>query len=913
MADLERARIIALTLLGEPPIEQSALPNAVENAINAVASQKPDANVDPVDLLRELEANVSVVVGSASTLTGENSDHIPWLPGRRGSIGWNFSRRYRRFLKEKKGWALMTLQRSDDLTDRILGLLEDPNRHGQWDRRGMVVGEVQSGKTSNYIELICKAADAGYKFIVVLTGTTNSLRAQTQLRLDEGFLGWDTRLNLALESTNKRVGVGTLLGENLLRAIPSTNADERGDFNLNIANQFNVRLGGDPVIMVVKKNAAVLRNLTRWARSLSLADNKKPIPDLPILVIDDEADYASINTNIEYSNSDEDPTRINGRIRDLLQTFQKSAYIGYTATPFANIFINPEVDGEIYGRDLFPRDFLINLPVPSNHVGPTKLFGLPEGDDNEARPALPLVRTINDHYSHIPDAHKSDWQVDRLPNSLIGAMKAFILSCAIRAARGQAGQHNSMLIHVTRFVAVQGQIADLVRSELRSLQNSIRYGDGDSPDSIIDQLRSMWLADFRPTSNRVRQSYPELTTGCTDVPWDEISSKLVEASQKIEVKVINGAAKDALDYQDHPEGLSSIAIGGDKLSRGLTLEGLSVSYYLRASRMYDTLLQMGRWFGYRPGFVDICRLYTTGELQESYSHIAMATEELRQEFNTMADLGMTPNDFGLKVRSHPAGLSVTAANKMRNGTRMMVSYSSAYAETLSFDRDPDVIQRNYGRYSEFISSLAAPQQTQSSRHLTWDGVDGSEVAELLENVSIRHESWKARGDRLADYILRQNMIGGLVRWTVVLVSNRQGSDSVDIGGHAIHPVSRSRYDAADVDSKAVYRIRRLLTPSHEELDLTADQIKTAREKTIQAYLNNPDRSRHRDKPRRPSGPYIRLVRKPENGLLLIYPIRENEDSEGLPHMGYAVSFPVADKDTPAEYVVNNRYSEDAVT
>ena len=257
----------------------------------------------------------------------------------------------------------------------------------------MVVGEVQSGKTSNYIELICKAADAGYKFIVVLTGTTNSLRAQTQLRFDEGFLGWDTRLNLALDTKNKRVGVGTLIGEPLLRAIPSTNAEERGDFNLRIANQFNVRLGGDPVIMVVKKNGSVLRNLTRWARSLSPVGTGETIPSTPILVIDDEADFASVNTRPSSPDEDEDPTVINGRIRELLNSFEQSVYIGYTATPFANIFIYPDQDAGRHGRDLFPRDFLINLPVPSNHVGPIKVFGLPEGpDDDDGSVPRPTAR-----------------------------------------------------------------------------------------------------------------------------------------------------------------------------------------------------------------------------------------------------------------------------------------------------------------------------------------------------------------------------------------------------------------------------------------------------------------------------------------------------------------------------------------
>ena len=391
MSDLETARVIALNLLrGQDLPDEGGVRRTAEIAVQALMMQVPGADVDVDTLTRELEANLNVVVGTASTLTDETSDHVPWLAAKRASIEWGFTRRYQRFLEEQKGWARATLQRSNDLTDRIMELLEDPERPGAWDRRGMVVGEVQSGKTSNYIELVCKAADAGYKFIVILTGTTNSLRAQTQLRFDEGFLGWDTRLNLALDSSNKRVGVGTLLGEQLYRAIPSTNAEERGDFNLRIANQFNVRLGGDPVIMVVKKNASVLRNLTRWARSLSPQGPDETFRDIPTLLIDDEADFASVNTRPTGTGDDDDPTVINGRIRELLSAFEKKVYIGYTATPFANIFIYPDQEVARYGRDLFPRDFLINLPVPSNHVGPTKVFGLPEDPDDESASVVPM-------------------------------------------------------------------------------------------------------------------------------------------------------------------------------------------------------------------------------------------------------------------------------------------------------------------------------------------------------------------------------------------------------------------------------------------------------------------------------------------------------------------------------------------
>lgn len=907
MSDLETARAIALNLLrGQDIPDEAGVRRTAEIAVQALMAQVPGTEVDVESLTRELEANLNVAVGQASTLTDESSDHLPWLPAKRASIEWGFTRRYQRFLEEQKGWALATLQRSDDLTDRIMELLEDPGRPGAWDRRGMVVGEVQSGKTSNYIELVCKAADAGYKFIVILTGATNSLRAQTQLRLDEGFLGWDTRLNLALDSSNKRVGVGTLLGEQLYRAIPSTTAKEMGDFNLRIANQFNVRLGGDPVIMVVKKNASVLRNLTRWAKSLSPLGPDDAIPDIPTLLIDDEADFASVNTRPTSSGDEDDPTVINGRIRKLLNAFEKRVYIGYTATPFANIFIYPDQEVARYGRDLFPRDFLINLPVPSNHVGPAKVFGLPEDPDDESASAtpMPLVRLVTDNEDHIPSVHRSGWTVDELPDSLTRAIRAFVLACAVRAARGQEEQHNSMLIHVTRFVDIQSRVAELVGTELRDIQNRIRYGDGDSTSPILDELRSMWLEDFVSTSRAVRELYPDLMLGCGDVSWDAIGERLVEASQKIQVKVINGSAKDALDYWDHPDGLSVIAIGGDKLSRGLTLEGLSVSYFLRASRMYDTLLQMGRWFGYRPGYVDLCRLFTTSDLREFYNHITMATEELRQEFDLMAYRRMTPSDFGLRVRSHPAGLAITAANKMRNGTRMTVSYSGAISETITFEKAGGVNRRNLERYDQFIRSLGSSDAV-ISNNIVWHEVSGDNVAELLSDIDVHHASHKVRGDYIARYIRSQNGQGALISWTVALISNPSG-EPVELGGRSVHPVTRNPHPPDRTNANEVYRIRRLVSPTDEMIDLTDDQQRDARDQTVRQYEKQAENSRHRAVPTRPSGPEIRRARDTKNGLLLLYPLHQTDD-EGLQFVGFAASFPAANRDTPVEYVVNPVY------
>ena len=351
--------------------------------------------------------------------------------------------------------------------------------------------------------------------------------------------------------------------------------------------------------------------------------------------------------------------------------------------------------------------------------------------------------------------------------------------------------------------------------------------------------------------------------------------------------------------------MSTIAIGGDKLSRGLTLEGLSVSYYLRASRMYDTLLQMGRWFGYRPGYVDLCRLYTTDELRDFYSHITMATEELRQEFDLMADRGMTPSEFGLRVRSHPAGLIVTAANKMRNGTPMMVSYSAGISETISFDRDAAVKHRNHERYGRFVGSLG-PTERLTSGNRIWRGVPGEYVADLLLDISVHPGSRKARGDYIARYIRSQNRVGGIVNWTVALISNQQGRTSADLGGCEVHPLHRAYHPKDSLDQASVYRIRRLVNPTDEMIDLSEDQRVWALEQTVGQHRDDQARSRHRTDPTRPSGPHIRRVRDFSNGLLLIYPLEES-DPEGVPFIGFAASFPAADTDTPVEYVVNTVY------
>lgn len=883
----------------------------VQSTAAYLTMQDADDPVDVEELIRDIEADYNVHVGTWNSLS-DDADHVPWLDSH-DKDQWKFWPRYSRYLAQQQGLPTAAVKRLDEITEDILGRLEDPRRPGPWDRRGLVAGQVQSGKTGNYIGLIAKAIDAGYKLVVVLAGIHNSLRSQTQARIDEGILGFDTRSFRLANQVNDtgRIGVGKLAGSRLY-VNSFTSSAQNGDFRLSVAQNMGVVPGGaDPIVLVVKKNKSILTNLYKWATGLTTEPDpvtgELKVRNVPVLVIDDEADHASVNTKTSNQASDDeaDPSVINGLIRQFLKTFDCTAYVAYTATPFANIFIDPDADHVRAGEDLFPRSFIINLPAPSTYTGPERVFGLREDVANsiEEVEALPIVRTMNDYEEWLPDRHKSSHTfTEDLPDSLADSIVFFLMAGAVRRLRGQASAHHSMLVHVTRFKNVQEQVFQQVQDFLEDLTDRLDYGEGAHP-VLAQRVRRIYEDDLAPTTGAM-QGMPDLKPLVGDLPsLNEIMGEMPAVARKTHLRLINGNSADALEYVDHPEGISVIAIGGDKLSRGLTLEGLCVSYYLRASKMYDTLMQMGRWFGYRPGYLDLCRLYTAPLLVNWYERITAASAELQREFEAMAAVGRTPADFGLRVRQHPDGLLVTSPAKLRHAQRVSISFSGSISETVTF-RDAD--RKNNSQALERLVRHLGPNEERLTGARVWRGIAPSLILNFLNSYQADRAAFKAQPKALVDYISQRVADDELTEWTVVL-ADIAGKKTYPIGGLEIGLTNRS--DSSSQDPKR-YTIRRLVSPSHEMVELPKDSPdwEVALRNTIKSWEQNPRRKDGDTKPTQPSALWERRLRSAQMGVFLLYPLDPGEwagnSPDATPFVGFAASFPGSPRAEPIEYQVN---------
>ncbi len=878
----------------------------ISDAVDMALSLPLYSSTDRDTLIREIESVYNVRIDDFRII--ENYERRrPWINDKKGGIEFKFWNRYRDYLQYEKNFADTVINQLDRLTDRTLDGLFDPSMNAVISKYGLVVGQVQSGKTANYTGLICKAADAGFNMIIVLAGIHNNLRSQTQLRIDEGFLGFDTQHERAFRENNTWIGVGRFNQDAIAHSLTTS----LSDFNTAAANSSGINFGiKDPLILVVKKNAAILGRLIQWLSSKSIEiDGRRVIRNKSLLMIDDEADNASINTNPES-----DPTtRINGLIRDVIRLFDKSGYVGYTATPFANIFIPIEED------NLFPRDFIINLPAPSNYIGPDKVFGFKLLEDaEESESVLPIVRRIEDHHNFIDD---SEMPSD-VPDSLKRAIRCFILTCAIRRLRGQSSVHNSMLVHVSRLKAWQHELKILVEN----IFNFYRRGIEMKVPAIVEEFRQTFEVDeesyksYKSVSSQILNSkLSQIDSQIQVHPWEDVNKHLYEAVVKIVVKEINMGSADALTYYDHPHGLSVIAVGGNKLSRGLTLEGLSVSYYLRSSRMYDSLMQMGRWFGYRPGYVDLCRLFTSRQLNEWFCHITHASEELRNEFDYMSDtVGATPEQYALKVRTHPGQLQISASNKIRRATTVTVSWAGRLVESYEFSKNPDVVRENFEAAENLIKVLPQKYEVRQGSFL-WKDISYSDVRSFLNQMKLSPNLKAADPQNLLRFIDMQVGNDELTHWRVAVMSRSttEKRTEIDFGETSLSVGQYLRnYDDKNSNLEIYYlRKSHIISPKDEFIDLEQEEYSRAMELTTDSWV----RKRKEGKPSYPNGEIVRnQIRNSKHPLLILYFLDPNgavlkhsngepmESKLAFPIVGFAISFPRSSHNAPMTYAVHEQ-------
>jgi hypothetical protein len=790
-----------------------------------------------------------------------------WFTPQMISNGFYWTR-YRQFLTQIKGWPMESVETIDYTTNEIMKSLGNPKSMEPFDKRGLVLGFVQSGKTANFTGLINKAYDVGYKLVIVLSGIHNDLRAQTQIRLNQEVIG-----NM-MDKEGKPLGVA--------RVYPNTQ-DHIITSWTTVENDISSQHGGtrnlnSPTLMVVKKNKTVLESL----RNQLIYHRDLYNLDIPVLIVDDEADQASVDTSDPVKN--EDPKTINRLIRQILEVFNRKAYAGYTATPFANLLINTDARTAEEGLDLYPKDFLVGLPKPKDYCGPEEFFNVYE-DPEDKRPSL--IRHLREEDIEIFTTIKKKSDADKfeeVPPQMREAILAFLLTIAIRNRRGQRKTHNSMLIHTSRFKDVQSNVKDEVARTFEAISHQIQY----NPNSnVLAELKDLYERDFMPTT----ENWPE---DIEIYSWDEVYEELKIAAGIIQVFEINGNSKDALDYHQYKEdGLNVIAVGGDKLSRGLTLEGLSITYYFRNTLMYDTLMQMGRWFGYRKGYMDLCRIYTSEEIASNFEHLAIAMVELREEFDRLAQMGKTPMQYAVKMLSHPS-MTLTSPLKMKNAISSTIIYEGTLQQTRIFGHSEEFYKKNMEATEQLVENLDFVKTNigrgKTGYYLASD-VTANTVKDFLGHYETRGN--KADSGLMKNYIQFANDKGELINWTVAVVEGdpKGSAYPVNVGGLSLNSAVGRANDMEpsgnknqDVDIKAI------VAPNQEYIDLDPEKVKEKKDK--------------KDK---------RKLRPKENGVLLIYalnpdvPVFKNLNvpfSEKLVPIGIAISFPYSELDETDVYQVN---------
>lgn len=897
MNDLQKRfkDMVSVFLVGETNLQEYMIDAKVDEVkfIPTFASLTPD---EVEEVKASIKSELSVKLDKGVLI--QEKGHQKWFLSKKSELDMKYWERYRKYLLTDKHFSSNVVNTMDDVLDTLTDLLGDPSRDIAYSRRGLIIGDVQSGKTANYTGLICKATDSGYKVIVLLTGTIEKLRQQTQQRIDEGFVGAASDAMIKQKEDKLIIGAGNY-DQSVIRPMVLTSTVD--DFKSQNANSlgFDLRNINGPVIFVVKKNTAVLKRLNKWLKTFNQNGNQKINHSL--LVIDDEADNASVNTKAD---PEETPTAINNQIRELLASFTKSSYVGFTATPFANIFIDPESKDAMEKEDLFPKDYIYSLNAPSNYIGARNIFA-------EEGTAKRMLVTINDDESDpksiasiIPLKHKSDLIIRDLPEDLKTAIAAFLLANTIEDMEGLKGTHRSMLINVSRFTKVQDSLATQVNGYLKDLQSAIRnYAQLPAEKSLKSEL----IAKLKSTYEEI---YPEFKYS-----WTEIQKSLNASCASIVEHTFNINDTKKINYEDYKDGLRVIAVGGMSLSRGLTLEGLVISYFYRNSKMYDTLMQMGRWFGYRPHYDHLCKIFMSEESIEWYRYISNATDELRQEIKRYEDTGLTPLDFGLRVRSDLTTLLVTARNKMRSAEsrEVVVSLSSECIETPEIYSDEEKNRKNEEAVRELCNQLKEMNfkverfTSDDSEKLGFKDIPMNVILDFLTHIDVSPKNEQFNVSAIKAFVKDYNG-PELKLWDIGFAVGKAIKPK-DLG-NGIKFNYPTRSFSIENDGKILRMTgikRRLGSQADGQFGLTEEQIISVKEKAKENGLKNPSQRAYFSNVKRNPLLLIYFIElKTPDGITDPAKLEEFNKYAGKTVVGFGIGIPaLSDQETKyARYILN---------
>lgn len=903
-------------------LDNNIEPEKLEDLIKmSVALSKAGLDEEEYDEIRkELTYKYQIYTTPGESILSDY-EQDEWYTKIKKDIIPRFWIRYKNYLIDEKQFNpnVVSTLGDDTLDMKLMNYLGNPESKTDFLKRGLIIGDVQSGKTSTYIGLMCKAADAGYKVFILLTGVIESLRQQTQERVEEGFIGIDISAD---KSGGKRVGVGNdgkpIIAMSLTSRLPNGDFTGKSD-KIAVSLQNN-----DAVVFVIKKNTTVLKKLTDWLVTL----NADPIThkiDAPMLLIDDEADNASINTGADK----EDPTKINKLIRKLVSVFRKSNYVGFTATPFANVFIDPETTEKMETHDLFPEDFIVALPTPSDYIGASRIY--PEGSQYHSQ-----LIYINDAGRDEDDGksfyfkHKKDWD-SVLPESLTDSIYAFYLANTIRDLRGQSKSHRSMLINISRFINVQQRIKQKVELIHKEAYTAIKHHitrdfDTTMKNPVLKRIYHVWMEYYADT----------------EFSWEQLVGKMFSAIENIQIKVVNSSRNsEKLEYPKD-DSLRVIAIGGLALSRGLTLEGLITSYFYRNTCTYDVLMQMGRWFGYRRGYDDLFRIWTDRSSAQWYSQIAEATDKLKIDMRAMRDSEQKPKNFGIRVRNNSVELNITARNKMRNTNDEYEweSYFGSLIETPYLCPEPEKQKENFACVSKLveycISNGFVPEQSSASgTHYIIRGVPKAKISELISGLKISKYSALFDTKQIAEFISDTSETV-LDSWDIAFMDGKKSGDpkdAVDLFNYRIYKVKRNNCEISVHEKLKIGQRGKLGGPYDGIIGITDVQgmnrdiiIENAKEEYKNDYYNAKKEPFENGRTF-PSDTWFKYV-SDRNPLLMVYFIdvsdEKNEDGNrsteiekfrmemgGIPATGFAIGFPRSNSTSgmqKSRYKVNTKYN-----